>query len=116
MEGIEKLKAEVDSLIVIPNERLKTLGSKTTTFKDLIMRADEVLLQAVKGISDLIISNGFISLDFADVKKVMEQMGNGHHGHGKGQWREQGLGGGPDGHQQPAFGRYFHKRRQGLSL
>jgi cell division protein FtsZ len=51
------------------------LGSKSTTFKDLIARADEVLLQAVKGISDLIMSSGFINLDFADVKKVMEQMG-----------------------------------------
>jgi cell division protein FtsZ len=91
MEGIEKLKAEVDSLIVIPNERLKTLGSKTTTFKDLIMRADEVLLQAVKGISDLIISNGFISLDFADVKKVMEQMGTAIMGMGKASGENRGL-------------------------
>lgn len=76
MEGIEKLKSEVDSLIIIPNERLKTLGGKSTTFKDLIARADEVLLQAVKGISDLIMSSGFINLDFADVRKVMEQMGS----------------------------------------
>lgn len=91
MEGIEKLKAEVDSLIVIPNERLKTLGSKTTTFKDLIMRADEVLLQAVKGISDLIISNGFISLDFADVKKVMEQMGTAIMGMGTASGENRGL-------------------------
>ncbi|MBW1704815.1 MAG: cell division protein FtsZ [Deltaproteobacteria bacterium] len=90
-EGIEKLKAEVDSLIVIPNERLKTLGSKTTTFKDLIMRADEVLLQAVKGISDLIISNGFISLDFADVKKVMEQMGTAIMGMGTASGENRGL-------------------------
>ncbi|MFO7739217.1 MAG: cell division protein FtsZ [Desulfatiglandaceae bacterium] len=75
LEGIENLKQEVDSLIVIPNERLKSLGSKETSFRDLIARADEVLLQAVKGISELIISNGFINLDFADIKRVMEQMG-----------------------------------------
>ena len=75
IEGIEKLKEQVDILIIIPNERLKTLGGKNTTFKDLIVRADDVLLQAVKGISDLIMSNGFINLDFADVKKVMEQRG-----------------------------------------
>ncbi|UCF84405.1 MAG: cell division protein FtsZ [Desulfobacteraceae bacterium] len=75
MEGIEELKREVDSLIIIPNERLKALGSKTTSFKELVARADEVLLQAVKGISELIMSNGFINLDFADIKKVMEQMG-----------------------------------------
>lgn len=75
MEGIKALRKEVDSLIVIPNERLKTLGSKSTTFKELISKADEVLLQAVRGISDLITTDGFINLDFADVKRVMEQMG-----------------------------------------
>lgn len=75
MAGIDELKKEVDSLIIIPNERLKVLGGKSTSFKDLIARADEVLLQAVKGISELIISNGFINLDFADIKRVMEQMG-----------------------------------------
>jgi cell division protein FtsZ len=83
MEGIEKLKTEVDSLIVIPNERLKSLGSRNTTFRELIGRADEVLLQAVRGISDLIMSNGFINLDFADVKKVMEQMGTAMMGMGR---------------------------------
>ena len=82
-EGIEKLKKEVDTLIIIPNERLKALGQKSTTFKELIVRADEVLLHAVKGISDLIMSNGFINLDFADVKRVMEQMGTAIMGTGR---------------------------------
>ena len=76
MDGIAALKNEVDSLIIIPNERLKALSGKSTTFKDLIARADEVLLHAVRGISDLIMSSGFINLDFADVKKVMAQMGS----------------------------------------
>jgi len=76
MEGIDALRNEVDSLIIIPNERLKALSGKSTTFKDLIARADEVLLHAVRGISDLIMSSGFINLDFADVKKVMAQMGS----------------------------------------
>ena len=76
MDGIEELRNEVDSLIIIPNERLKALSGKSTTFKDLIARADEVLLHAVRGISDLIMSSGFINLDFADVKKVMAQMGS----------------------------------------
>jgi cell division protein FtsZ len=75
LEGIESLKKQVDSLIIIPNERLKSLGEKGTPLKDLFVKADEVLLQAVKGIADLIMSSGFINLDFADVKKVMEQMG-----------------------------------------
>ncbi|MGM0426409.1 MAG: cell division protein FtsZ [Thermodesulfobacteriota bacterium] len=83
MEGISALKKEVDSLIVIPNERLKTLGEKATPFKELFTKADEVLLQAVKGISDLIMSNGFINLDFADVKKVMEEMGSALMGMGR---------------------------------
>jgi len=75
MEGIEALKKQVDSLIIIPNERLKSLGDNGTPFRELFRKADEVLLQAVKGIADLIMSRGFINLDFADVKKVMEQMG-----------------------------------------
>jgi cell division protein FtsZ len=83
LEGIELLKKEVDTLIVIPNERLKAVGHKNTTFKELIMKADEVLLHAVKGISDLIMSTGFINLDFADVKKVMEKMGTAIMGTGR---------------------------------
>lgn len=76
IEGITNLRSEVDSLIIVPNERLKALGNKSTSFKDLISRADDVLLHAVRGISDLIMSSGFINLDFADVKKVMEKMGS----------------------------------------
>jgi cell division protein FtsZ len=83
MEGITDLKKDVDTLIVIPNERLKSVGSKSTSFRDLIARADEVLLHAVKGISDLIMSSGFINLDFADVKKVMGQMGTAIMGTGR---------------------------------
>lgn len=83
IEGIEELKREVDTLIVIPNERLKSVGSRSTTFKELISRADNVLLHAVKGISDLIMSTGFINLDFADVKKVMAEMGTAIMGTGR---------------------------------
>ncbi len=83
LDGIEQLKNEVDSIIVIPNERLKTIGEKTTSFKDLISKADDVLLQAVKGISDLIMSSGFINLDFADVRKVMSRNGTAIMGMGR---------------------------------
>ena len=83
LDGIEALKKEVDTLIIIPNERLKAIGSKTASFRELIVRADEVLLNAVRGISDLILSSGFINLDFADVKKVMEQMGTAMMGTGR---------------------------------
>jgi len=83
LEGIEKLKKEVDTLIIIPNERLKCIGNKNSTFRELIVRADEVLIHAVKGISDLIMSSGFINLDFADVKRVMAQMGTAIMGTGR---------------------------------
>jgi len=83
LQGIEALRKQVDSLIIIPNERLKSLGDKATPLKDLFVKADEVLLQAVKGIADLIMSRGFINLDFADVKKVMEQMGTALMGMGR---------------------------------
>jgi cell division protein FtsZ len=75
LAGIEKLKKEVDTLLIIPNQRLRALGSKETPFLELMRMADDVLLYAVKGIADLITVPGFINLDFADVKRVMEQMG-----------------------------------------
>lgn len=83
MMGIERLKEEVDSLIIIPNERLKTLNNSNITFKELMSKADDVLLQAVRGISDLMLTSGFINLDFADVKKVMGQMGTAIMGMGR---------------------------------
>jgi cell division protein FtsZ len=83
LDGIDALKKEVDTLIIIPNERLKSIGDQKATFRELIVRADEVLLNAVKGISDLIMSSGFINLDFADVKRVMAQMGTAIMGTGR---------------------------------
>ena len=75
LDGIENLKKQVDTLLVIPNQRLRALGNADTPFLELMKMADDVLLYAVKGISDLITVPGFINLDFADVKRVMEQMG-----------------------------------------
>jgi len=83
LAGIETLKKEVDTLLIIPNQRLRALGNKDTPFLELMRMADEVLLYAVKGISDLITIPGFINLDFADVKRVMEQMGTAIMGTGK---------------------------------
>jgi cell division protein FtsZ len=74
-EGIEELKANVDTLIVIPNQRLLNIAAKTTTMLEAFHKADDVLLQAVRGISDLIITPGLINLDFADVRTVMAEMG-----------------------------------------
>jgi cell division protein FtsZ len=74
-EGIEDLKHSVDTLIVIPNQRLLSIAAKTTTMLEAFHKADDVLLQAVRGISDLIITPGLINLDFADVRTVMGEMG-----------------------------------------
>lgn len=83
LSGIDRLKKDVDTLIIIPNERLKAIGDKSAMFRDLIAKADEVLMNAVRGISDLIMSNGFINLDFADIKKVMSEMGTAIMGTGR---------------------------------
>ena len=74
--GIVKLKEKVDTLIIIPNERLVTLGDPKTTVVDAFRTADEVLLQGVQGITDLINVPGLINTDFADVKMVMSNAGS----------------------------------------
>jgi cell division protein FtsZ len=74
-DGIQELKATVDTLIVIPNQRLLSIAARTTTMLEAFHKADDILLQAVRGISDLIITPGLINLDFADVRTVMAEMG-----------------------------------------
>jgi cell division protein FtsZ len=75
-EGLAALRSEVDTLIVIPNQRLLTVTDKMTSLLDAFHRADEVLFHATRGISDLITVPGLINLDFADVKSVMSARGN----------------------------------------
>lgn len=82
-EGIEKLAESVDSLIVIPNDRLRALDDKKKTIAEAFAQADEVLLQGVKSISELIKVPGFINLDFADVTSVMKDAGYAHMGVGR---------------------------------
>jgi len=74
-EGVRELKQSVDTLIVIPNQRLLSIAAKTTTMLEAFQKADDILFQAVRGISDLIITPGLINLDFADVRTVMAEMG-----------------------------------------
>src|SRR5512138_1841903 len=74
-EGIRELKKHVDSLIVIPNDRLIGLAGKSTSILDAFKPADDVLRQAVQGISDLITTHGMLNVDFADVKAVMSVRG-----------------------------------------
>ena len=82
LNGIEKLKAAVDTLIVIPNDKLLEIVDRRTTMPDALKKADEVLQQAVQGITDLINVPGLINLDFADVQTVMVDKGIAHIGIG----------------------------------
>ncbi|KPK14571.1 MAG: cell division protein FtsZ [Myxococcales bacterium SG8_38] len=73
--GVQELSESIDSIITIPNQRLMSLGDDDITMLDAFARADDVLLQAVQGISDLIINAGMINVDFADVKTIMVNNG-----------------------------------------
>ena len=87
LSGIEKLKEHVDTLIVIPNEKLLEIVDRRTGMEEGLKKADEVLQQAVQGITDLINVPSLINLDFADVQTVMKDKGIAHIGigHGKGE-------------------------------
>jgi cell division protein FtsZ len=82
-EGLAELRAEVDTLIVIPNERLLSVVERGTSLSDAFSVCDEVLLKATKGISDLVTVPGLVNLDFADVKAVMSNRGNALMGTGR---------------------------------
>ncbi|AGB41698.1 cell division protein FtsZ [Halobacteroides halobius DSM 5150] len=82
-KGIEKLKEKVDTLIIIPNDRLLDVVEKQTSLVDAFKTADDVLRQGVQGISDLITITGLINLDFADVKTIMTDAGSALMGIGK---------------------------------
>ena len=82
-KGIEELRTRVDSLVIIPNERLKFATDQKITFQNAFEIADDVLRQAVQSISDLIKNTGFINLDFADVTAVMQNAGMAHMGVGR---------------------------------
>ncbi len=82
-EGIKELLSKVDSLLVIPNDRLKNATDQKLTFANAFQIADEVLIQAVTSISQLIKDTGFINLDFADVTAIMKDAGYAHMGVGR---------------------------------
>jgi len=76
MQGIEELKKEVDALIIIPNDRLLAIVDKETSIRSAFAMCDDILKQAVEGISDLITMPGIINVDFADIRSVMENAGS----------------------------------------
>ena len=86
IEGIERLKENVDTLIVIPNDKLLQICDKRTSIPDALKKADQVLQQGVQGVTDLINKPGLINLDFADIQTVMRDKGIAHIGigHAKG--------------------------------
>jgi cell division protein FtsZ len=84
LSGIENLKENVDTLIIIPNDKLLQICDKRTSIKDAFIKADEVLQQGVQGITDLIFKPGLINLDFADIQTVMRDKGIAHIGIGLG--------------------------------
>lgn len=82
--GIEEMKKYVDSLVIIPNEKLYTIFNKDVSFVDAFRYADDVLHQAIQGVSEVISVTGLINLDFADVATIMRDKGIAHMGIGKG--------------------------------
>jgi cell division protein FtsZ len=90
-EGIRAMKEVVDTIITIPNQRLLSLGVKGAKLMEMFKRVDDVLLFAVKGISDIIMIQGLINVDFADVRTVMSEMGLALMGTGVGAGTNRGL-------------------------
>ncbi len=84
-QGIAELKSAVDTLIVIPNQRLLSVAGESMSLADAFQRVDEVLLNAVQGISDLITVHGLVNVDFADVRTIMCERGMALMGTGRGQ-------------------------------
>jgi len=108
-EGVESLREEVDTLIVVPNDRLLEIGDRTISMIQAFETADHILLAGVQGITDLITTPGLINLDFADVKSVMQDAGSALMGIGssRDQGRRTGCG--------IAAARNQHRRRPGRS-
>lgn len=82
IKGLENLKKYVDTLIIIPNDKIQTVVPKNTSMKEALRVADEVLKQGIRGIADLIVQPALINLDFADVKTILKDRGLAHMGVG----------------------------------
>ncbi len=91
LSGIERIRHNVDTLIVIPNDKLLKIVDKRTTMTEALKKADEVLKQSVQGITGLMTNHGIINLDFADVSKVMKDKGIAHIGIGYGSGEDKCL-------------------------
>ena len=108
--GVQRLKEKVDTLIVIPNDRLLTVANEKTSVLNAFKMADEVLLQGVSGITNLITTPGLINTDFADVKMILSSAGSALMGIGQASGENRAVIGGQGGDLQPAA-RGGHRRR-----
>ena len=90
-QGIEQLAACVDSLIVVPNERLKYVSEQSITLQNAFIIADDILRQGVQSISDLIVVPGLVNLDFADVTSIMKDAGYAHMGIGRASGKDKAM-------------------------
>lgn len=84
LKGIEELKKHVDTVIIIPNEKITTFAPKGTSIMKAFHIVDDILRQAVQGVSDIIVNQSLINLDFADIRTIMKNKGNAHIGIGRG--------------------------------
>ncbi len=114
--GIVDLRAEVDTLLIIPNQNLFRIANKDTTFADAFGMADKVLYSGVRGITDLMVMPGLINLDFADVRTVMARHGLGDDGRGRGRRREPRAESRQGRNRQPAARRCLDEGRQGVLI
>ena len=89
--GLQELASHVDSLVIIPNERLKLITDRCKTVKECFAAADDILRQGVQSISDLVEQTGFVNLDFEDVSAVMKDAGYAHMGIGAGTGKEKAI-------------------------
>lgn len=114
-EGLAELRDKVDTLIVIPNDRLLTIIDRKVSLLNAFEIVDDVLRQAVQGISDLIVYPGIINLDFADIKAVMENAGPAIMGIGRATGENRAVDAAACGNQFAFIG-IFHRRRERNTL
>ena len=115
-QGLEELSRTVDTMIVVPNEQLLSVVGKGTAFRDALKKADEVLLQATQGISDLIRVSGEVNVDFADVRTIMSSCGAALMGTGVGRGENRALKAARDAVTSPLLDNVSIRGAQGVLI
>ena len=115
-KGLEELRKYCDTMIVIPNQNLFKVANEKTTFPDAFRMADNVLMQGVKGITDLIVKPGLINLDFADIETVMSSMGKAMMGMGEAEGEKRAVEAAEAAVANPLIDEYSLKGARGLLI